>query len=133
LADLAQPGVTFVNRQNGSGTRLWLDRALAQAGIEPAVIRGYGLEVTTHRRVAQIVAAGEADAGLGVSAAAREQSLEFIPLYQERFDLVLPEQTLDQPRLRPLLDQLNSRAFRRTVGSLEGYDAAHTGELILVE
>ncbi len=128
LADLARPGIVFVNRQKGSGTRLWLDNELHRLGIPTGQIRGYNREVRLHTECARLVQSGEADAAVGLHAAADQAGLDFIPLFQERYDLVFPQQHVAS--LVPLLDTLQTRAFRRSVDNLNGYDTAHTGEQI---
>jgi putative molybdopterin biosynthesis protein len=130
LQDLAQTGVTFVNRQRGAGTRLLLDHHLNQLGISPDGIRGYAREEFTHLAVAVAVASGRADAGLGIRAAASALGLDFIPLFQERYDLVIPQAYEGSAVLRPLLDLLEDPAFRRAVGELPGYDPAPMGSRI---
>ena len=132
LADLSKEGVTFVNRRKGSGTRLWLDARLRQQGIPTSAVEGYTLEVSTHDQVAEHVARGQVDAGIGVMAAARARGLAFVPLFKERFDLVIPEKDINSPLLAPLLDHLQTTAFRKDVEALAGYDTAHTGESIEV-
>ena len=130
LEDLARPDVSFVNRQRGSGTRLWFDRQVHDLGLPPERIEGYAREVRTHTACASQVARGEADAALGLYAAASRQGLDFLPLFQERYDLILPQEHAES--LLPLLDTLQSGAFRRNVASLVGYDTAHTGEGIAI-
>ena len=103
LADLARDDVQFINRQAGAGTRLLLDVHLRQAGIEPAQVRGYEVETTTHSGVASAVVRGEADCGLGIQAAAQAQGLTFVPLFAERFDLAIPVAYYEHPLLLPLL------------------------------
>ena len=128
LQDLARQDVLLVNRNLGSGTRLWLDRQLRLLGLPPAVVRGYDQEVRTHTAVAEAVAQGRANAGIGLLAAARRFGLDFIPLFQERYDLVLPEEDLSLPPLQPLFELLNSGQYRQAVAELSGYETAHTGE-----
>jgi len=127
-ADLLQPGLRFVNRNPGSGTRLWLDGELNRLGIAPETVSGYGRVVKTHTEAALTIQAGEADVALGLEAAAIQLGLDFVPLFAERYDLVLPEEKLRA--LAPLLDTLQTATFRRGVEGLRGYDTAHTGEEI---
>lgn len=127
LADLARPGVRFVNRQAGSGTRVWLDAQLHQAGVDPAVVAGYEREVPTHLGVARAVHEGEATAGLGIAAAANAYGLGFIPLVTERYDLVLPEKAWATPPARALVEAVRSTAFAAAVAGLGGYDTTETG------
>jgi putative molybdopterin biosynthesis protein len=128
LSDLTRAEVTFVNRNPGSGTRLWLDRQLAAQKISADAIRGYGTVVRTHTECAAAVQRGDADAGVGLRAAAIRRGLDFIPLFHERYDLVLPHEQVDM--LTPLLDTIQTSAFRRSVEALTGYETTHTGEQI---
>jgi len=128
LQDLARPEVTMINRNRGSGTRLWLDRQVAQLSLPIQEMRGFTREVRTHTAVAEAVSQGRADVGLGLQAAARRYELEFIPLFQERFDLVMPREQLENPRLQPFFDYLQSASFRRSLESLGGYSPQHTGD-----
>jgi len=128
LADLARAGVTFINRNAGSGTRLWLDRQLQMRGILPEYIQGYQTSISTHTECARAVQSGKADAAIGLRAAAHQFGLDFIPLFHERYDLIFPQEQADL--LSPLLDTLQTGPFRRGVESLTGYETAHTGEQI---
>jgi len=130
LADLTRPDVTFVNRQRGAGTRLLLDYHLDLMGIAPATIRGYNQEEYTHLAVAAAVASGRADCGLGIAAAAQALGLDFVPLFQERYDLVIPRQHADSERLTPIFDVLADSRFRQAVASLPGYDVTPMGQVI---
>lgn len=121
LPDLAQPGVRFVNRQPGSGTRLCLDFLLAQQGVAPGSIHGYTHEEFTHAAVAATVASGMADVAFGIEAAAREQALDFVPVVNEHYYLAARSAVLQKPGTRALLEYLDSREFRRLVNSLAGY------------
>lgn len=126
--DLLQPGIRFVNRNPGSGTRLWLDGELQRQGIAPKAVSGYERVVNTHTEAASLIQRGEADVALGLEAAALQHGLGFVPLFSERYDLVLPDEQL--PALAPLLDTLQTAHFRREVDVLPGYDTAQTGEEI---
>lgn len=130
LSDLTRPGFCMVNRNPGSGTRLWLDHQLHKLGLEITQIAGYAWQVRTHTEVAQQVALGKAQAGLGLQAVAAQYRLDFIPLFQERFDLAVSAQQVCEPVVQQVLHQLCSRVFRQQVGQLAGYDATHTGEQI---
>ncbi|GAB4492830.1 MAG: hypothetical protein Fur0016_13040 [Anaerolineales bacterium] len=128
--DLLQPGLRFVNRNPGSGTRLWLDGELRRLGIAPEAVSGYGWVVNTHTEAALAIQSGEADVALGLEAAALQHGLGFLPLFGERYDLVLPDEQL--PGLALLLDMLQTAGFRREMDGLPGYDMAHTGEEIAI-
>lgn len=128
LADLAQPGVTIVNREEGSGSRLVLDTLLARQGIEPGLLRGYERELRRHRAVAEAVRNGFAHCGPLVFPVARLYALEFVPLLEERYDLVIPVELLDLPIVRDLLELVASRVFRRQL-AVAGYDVRESGRL----
>jgi putative molybdopterin biosynthesis protein len=130
LKDLPRPDITFVNRQRGAGTRVLLDYNLAQMGIQPEQIQGYEQEEYTHLAVAAAVASGRADCGLGIAAAAQALDLDFIPLYQERYDLAIPGEYYTGPLLAPLLDLLKESDFQKAVAALPGYDVSLMGEIV---
>jgi len=130
IEDVAERGLRYVNRQRGAGTRMLLDRQLALHDIEPEAIDGYRREEHTHLAVAAAVAAGRADCGLGVLAAARAFGLDFVPVAKEPYDLVLLEDSLEDKLLAPLFELLDSPAFREAVTALGGYDTAEMGRRI---
>ncbi len=130
LADLARPELRFINRNRGSGTRLWLDGQLTRLGIPPLQVKGYTDEVSTHTAVGEAIQSGRAQVGLGIRAAAIAHGLGFLPLFQERYDLVLPEQHFHQPQYAPLFEQMLSGQFRHQVEGLGGYDLTHLGEQV---
>lgn len=131
LEDLTQPGVQFVNRQRGAGTRVLLDYHLNRMRITPEHIVGYSQEEYTHLGVAAAIASGRADCGLGIAAAAQALDLEFIPLFQERYDLVVPKQFADSDLLAPLFGLLTEHRFREAVAQLPGYDVSVMGTIVL--
>jgi molybdopterin molybdotransferase/putative molybdopterin biosynthesis protein len=127
IEDLAKPTLRYVNRQRGAGTRVLLDQELTARGIDPGAITGYGREEHTHLAVAAAVAAESADAGLGILAAARAFGLDFVPVAEEPYDLVLRADGLTDERLTPLWSLLDRRDFRDAVEALGGYSCAETG------
>jgi len=129
LKDLARPGVRFINRQAGSGTRFLLDMLLQKEGIAPAQIKGYEQCEFTHAAVAAFVASGMADAGYGVETPARQFKLDFIPSQTERYFLLCDERSLAAPVVQQMLDILRSEAFRRAVDQLPGYQADECGRV----
>jgi putative molybdopterin biosynthesis protein len=133
LEDLVRPEVQFVNRQRGAGTRVLLDYHLGLLGLPPERIAGYDQEEYTHLGVAAAIASGRADCGLGIAAAAQALDLEFIPLFQERYDLVIPKQFAEGELLAPLFDVLADRRFREAVSQLTGYDVSVMGTIVLEE
>jgi molybdate-binding protein/DNA-binding transcriptional regulator YhcF (GntR family) len=133
LPDLAAPGVTFVNRQRGAGTRVWLEAQLHRAGISTEQVAGYDREVTTHEAVARAVAEGAATAGLGIQTVALEYGLAFAPLTTETYHLIIPAQSWEADGLAALREWLNSPRGRSAIEGLGGYDVSHTGEVTWVE
>jgi molybdate transport repressor ModE-like protein len=133
LADVARPGMRFINRQRDSGTRILLDRLLEQAGIEPAAVAGYENEEHTHAAVGAHVAGGLADAGLGIEAAAAQFQLGFVPIATERYFFALHKDAFEAPEGRALLELLRGAAFRAAVIELHGERAHRTGEVSKVD
>ena len=130
LGDLFRDGVSFVNRQRGSGTRVLLDYKLRGLGSSPDRIAGYEREEYTHLAVAAAVAGGRADTGLGILSAARAMGLDFVPLSNEQYDLVIPTEFYDSELLSPLLDLIRSDRFRSEVEAMGGYNTSNTGEVV---
>jgi putative molybdopterin biosynthesis protein len=130
LADLSRPDVRFVNRQRGAGTRVLLDYHLERLGIQAEQVRGYEHEEFTHLAVAAAVASGRADCGLGVMAAAAALELDFVPLFAERYQLVIPSVYYESELLAPLRDLMMDDAFRAAVERLPGYDISRMGAIV---
>ncbi len=130
LEDLADPGVRFVNRQRGAGTRVLFDHEIEKIGIPSEMIHGYEQEEYTHLAVAAAVASGRADCGMGIPAAARAVGLDFLPLFKERYDLVVPVKHYNSHLLAPLLKMLRDTAFQKAVSDLPGYDTQPMGQVI---
>ncbi|MBI3173922.1 MAG: molybdopterin biosynthesis protein [Chloroflexi bacterium] len=131
LGDLTRPEVQFVNRQRGAGTRILLDYHLNRLGIVAETVLGYNQEEYTHLGVAAAVASGRADCGLGIPAAAQALDLDFVPLFNERYDLVIPTAYAESDLLAPLFAVLADPAFRQSVAALPGYDVTRMGNLVL--
>jgi putative molybdopterin biosynthesis protein len=127
FADL--PGRVFINRQQGSGTRMLLDYELKKAGTDPSAIPGYEREVTTHIAVALAVKSGEAEAGLCVYSAAKALGLSFVPVAQERYELAIRREHADDSRIRALVNAIRSSEFKAILTRLGGYDTLETGFL----
>ncbi len=128
LQDLTRQDVVFINRNAGSGTRLWLDNHLLENHISPKDIQGYENSVSTHTACANMVKQQNADAAIGLRASAHQFGLEFIPLFHERYDLVFMQDQCQS--LIPLLDTMQTSSFRHKIDTLTGYDTTHTGEEI---
>ncbi len=130
LGDLTREDVRFVNRQRGAGTRLLLDYQLEKLGISKESIQGYQHQEYTHLAVGAAIASGRADCGMGIEAVTQSLDLDFIPLVEERYDLIIPEEYVGQSLLEPLFGVLENSDFRKMVAALPGYDTAPMGELI---
>lgn len=130
VSDLAGSGMRLANRNRGSGTRVWLDEHLRASGIGREEIEGYATELRTHSDVARAVAAGDADVGLGVRAAADAFGLHFTPLFMERYDLVFAADRADDEPFVRLRERLQTKTFRSEVGRLSGYDPQATGSVV---
>lgn len=133
LQDLTRPGLRFVNRPEGSGTRVLTELLLQRQGISPRAVNGYDNTELTHAAVAAYVASGMADVGIGVQTAAHRFGLHFIPLLRERYFFAVPVGALASEALRPVLAVLRSPAFRARVAALKGYEAAQTGQLMTLD
>jgi len=127
LDDLRRKDINFVNRQRGSGTRVLLDLKLRQMGILPHEIKGYDDELDTHLSVALAINHGKADVGLGIQAAAKSCGLGFLPLFRERYDLVMPKENYQSQLFAPLLGIVTSYEFRNVVNQVGGYNTSQTG------
>ena len=130
LADLTRSDVSFINRRRGAGTRVLLDYKLAQLGVRGRQVRGYERQEYTHLAVAAAVRSGTADCGLGILAAARALGLDFVSLFNEQYDLVIPSEYYTSELFAPLLAVIRSEEFAATVEALGGYDTRGTGQVI---
>ncbi|MCJ8014639.1 helix-turn-helix transcriptional regulator [Paenibacillus sp. KQZ6P-2] len=130
-SDLSRPGLRLMNREKGSGARVLLDEQLRLHGIKQQQLNGYELEQTNHIGVAAKVASGEADAGVGIEkAAAIVGQVDFIPLIEERYDLVMLKTADNMPWIQSLLDILRSEEFRKELKAIAGYDLSRTGGIL---
>jgi putative molybdopterin biosynthesis protein len=132
LSDLVGYGIRFINRQRGSGTRVLLDYLIAKDGIDTAQIRGYEEEEFTHLGVAVAVESGRADVGLGIYGAAKALGLDFVPMEQERYDLIIPQAFFDNPQVQQVIEILRSEEFRAQIEGLGGYDTSSMGEEVAI-
>jgi molybdate-binding protein len=129
LADLMRPGLRFVNRQAGSGTRMLLEMMLEKAGIDFDAINGWNSAEFTHSAVAAYIASGMADVGIGMRTAAEQFKLGFIPLVRERYFLALHMDALQDSLMAQMLAVLRQPGYHRLVNALPGYDACRTGSI----
>ena len=128
MTDLARPGIRFINRQRGSGTRFLLDCLLDAADVAPETIPGYEQSEYTHAAVAAFVGSGMADVGFGLEPPARRFKLDFMPQATERYFLMCKRSTLETPQVGAALAVLRDPAFRAEVDALSGYSAIRCGQ-----
>jgi len=130
FADLTGKGITFINRQQGAGTRVLLDYHLQKLGISGANIEGYEKEVFTHFEVGLAILSQEADVGIATSAIAKLLGLSFVPITQESFDMILNKNVFFDRGIQALIEILNSSGFRTRVANLGNYDFNKSGKII---
>jgi len=128
--DIARPEIRIVNREPGAGARRLLDRLLRKARIPASAVEGYENLLSGHLQVAQAVAMGAADVGVVPRSTAIALGLDFLPLSEERFDLVFPKEWSADARSGWIVETLESRAFRRELASLGGYDTKQSGQVV---
>ena len=133
FSDIAKPGVRYVNRQKGSGTRILTDYLCKQDALDTAAIYGYDREELTHTSVAAQIVSGSADAGMGIYSAAKLYDLDFIPLCIEEYDLIIPDHAWDTPQVAQMLETMKSDAFRERILALGGYTVENPGQVIELE
>jgi putative molybdopterin biosynthesis protein len=121
IEDLARPDICMINREKGSGIRVWLDQTLVQIGLSSTEIQGYDQVVNSHAEVAQYVEAGKVDVGLGIATCAYEKGLDFIPLFSEPYELVFSNDLIADRRYTPFFEHLNSGEFREAIQKFSGY------------
>jgi excisionase family DNA binding protein len=129
VVDLSRNGIRLVNRQEGSGTRWYLDQELARLGLSAIQLDGYQEAVTTHLEVGLQVLRRQVDVGIAAHATARLLGLDFVPLTQERFEMLIPAQRFFARSMQILLDIVGSREFRQRIDALGGYDTSESGRL----
>jgi excisionase family DNA binding protein len=130
IRDLARPKLRFINRQSGSGTRIYLDQELARARVNSKKLLGYDTEVSTHLEVGLRILQGAADVGLATRTTAQLLGLDFLSLTRERFDMLIRKERFFSQGVQTLLGIIGSREFRDRVGALGGYDVAESGRII---
>ena len=127
--DISRPGIRYVNRQKGSGTRILADYLCRREGVDPAGVYGYDREEFTHTAVAAQIAGGTADAGMGIYSAAQIYGLDFLPVCVEQYDLIIPDYAWDTPMIRRVLDILAGPEFRARLEQLGGYTLDQPGRV----
>lgn len=130
LQDLAREDIRYINRQKGAGTRILLDYMLKQNNIDSTQLNGYSREEYTHLAVAATVKNDAADTGMGIYASARVMDLDFIPICEEKYDLCILPDLLDEERLDILLQTISSEEFKQGMIRIGGYNTDLTGKII---
>lgn len=133
LDDLKRRDLRFVNRPEGSGTRMLTELMLAKCAVSPSEVQGFESAEFTHAAVAAFIASGMADVGIGVQTAAHRFGLHFIPLARERYFLALDRSAVERPPMPEVLELLRSPAYRSSVAALVGYEAGETGRVLTVQ
>jgi putative molybdopterin biosynthesis protein len=129
IADIARADVTFVNRQVGSGTRILLEAMLQEKGISRETVKGYEREESSHTAIAILVREGVADTGIAIHAVARVFSLDFIPLAEEDYDLLVTKEFSETERFQSLLSLIRSDEFKDRLYDVGGYNTGDTGKI----
>lgn len=133
IADLARPNIRFVNREKGSGTRVYLDGCLKKEGVERSKIKGYQDEMTSEIYLAARVSQGLADVGIGRQQICGQVSdIDFVPLFKEEYALALKKETLETPEAKTLLGIMASGEIQEALSHTEGYDMSKTGRYTFV-
>jgi putative molybdopterin biosynthesis protein len=130
LKDLVTKRATFINRQDGSGTRVLLDFMLKGNQIDPSEISGYSTIAHTHMEIALAIFQGSAQAGMGIRAAAQLLNLDFVPLANERFDLIIPNECCSTEVVNSLCKSLGTDDFKSNIAHLGGYETYDTGKIM---
>jgi molybdate-binding protein/DNA-binding transcriptional regulator YhcF (GntR family) len=133
LEALTRPDARFINRQRGTGTRVWLEAQLRRAGIPTSRIPGYDMEAATHEAVARAVAEGAATVGVGIQTVALEYGLGFAPLTTETYDLIIPAEVWELSAVQALAGWLRSEEGRAAIADLGGYELNDTGKVTWIE
>lgn len=133
ISDLKSDDITFVNRQRGAGTRVLLDYLLKEKGITSEEISGYSQEEFTHIAAAIAVGRGSADVALGIEAAAEAVGVDFVPITEEKYDLILLENNLSDWRIEYLISLLRDEKVKDKINNLGGYDTENTGDIIIID
>jgi len=130
IEDMQQPGLRFINRQEGSGTRLLIDYHLKKAGIGTDKLIGYENEVFTHLEVGLAILSHQADVGMATGSVSRMLGLSFLSVAKERFDMILDKKTYFEKGVQNFIDTLRSASFRKGVEKLGHYDFYESGKIL---
>jgi len=130
-SDLVSPSISMINREKGSGIRILLDEKLRLNNIDREQINGYNLEKQSHSAVARSIARGDGDVGIGNEKTAYQvQEIDFIPIQEERYDLVIRESDLKYPIYKLIVNTIQSEEFKKEIASMGGYDLKDIGKIL---
>ena len=130
-SDLGREDITVLNRRVGSSARILMDTQLKRLGIPVSRVSGYDKIMKSHLTMAAAIAAGEADVAIGTERISRQiENLDYIPLLEERFDLVIKKNMHDTMAVQKLLKVLNDSAFRKEITYFSGNDYRDLGKVI---
>ena len=131
--DLTRPGIHFVNREKGCGTRVLLNEQFRLLGLDSRQVNGYEKEELSHLAVASSVARGEADVGVGIEKVSLQvRGIDFVPLQKERYELVMKKEDADKPQFQAVLEIIQSLEFKKELQGLGDYDLTETGKIVEV-
>jgi putative molybdopterin biosynthesis protein len=130
LNDLTKEGITFVNRQRGSGTRILLDYMLDKEGIDSKDIKGYDFELSTHMLVASSVKDPRFDCGMGIVSVANLNNLDIVEVGKENYDFLVLKDIIDTPIFNEFIKVLQSVEFKNELNKLGGYIINDIGAII---
>ena len=130
LSDLTKQNIRFVNRQRGSGTRIFLDYTLKENSLSPQDIKGYNYELSTHTMVASAIKNGNYDVGVGIQSVANMYQLDFIPIGVEHYDFIVFKEHLKLPIVKAFIDILKNPSFHKKLENIGGYDVKESGQII---
>lgn len=133
ISDLLNNDLNYINRQRGAGTRVLFDYLLKENSINPAEIAGYDKEEYTHIAAAAAVGRGSADAALGIRAAAEIMDVDFLPLAEEKYDLILKAEYLEDQRIKQLIELISSEEIKNEIEKLGGYQTKDTGKVKILD
>ena len=129
LEDITEKGARFVNRCEGSGTRVLLEYFLREKNLNKRDIAGFNEEVDSHMDVALKVFFGEADVGLGIEYVTYPLGLDFLPLKEEMFDLVIPAELWSTSVVKGFMDYIDPVRINNLSKNLPGYNLKDTGKI----
>lgn len=129
--DLSKKNISLINREKGSGIRILLDEKLRLNNIDREQVNGYNIEKQSHAAVARSIARGEGDVGIGNEKVASQlNEIDFIPLQEERYDLVIKECDLKYPIYKLIINTIKSEEFKKEIEGLGGYDLRDIGKIL---